>query len=233
MATKNNKKTSKAGSKKSLAVKKAVVKKSVKKAVEVHVKSKQANSIKKVVEGKKTKRASKKEQVVEEVVIDRNISFATDNPVFSEYMNKNVGSHAIAIVENLNESSQTDDKLSAKLNIKVNEVRRMLNVLNTYSVTRYDINKDNKGWLTFKWYLDREKLKLLTETVAQNSSNGGMHLQENCNDFFFCKGCYESQKVIFPFDSAFESDFKCRECGKALQGMNREETQVMVYQNKA
>jgi transcription factor E len=197
--------------------------------------SHQKKAVNKQVLRPKVSKASPKTQkkvkeVVPQVVENKDISFAIDNAVFSEYIGKNVGSHALDIIKILNETQQTDDKLAATLAIKVNEVRRMLNVLNSFSITRYDINKDSKGWLTFKWYLDREKLRIFTDTVVQNSVETGAHLQDNCNDFFFCKACYAEQKVIFPFDTAFEASFKCGECGKPLSGLNREETQTLVYQ---
>jgi transcription factor E len=230
MAKKNHK-VLKSGSKKGLAAKKS--RKAGKISVSV---SKKANKKvirkEKVSKGAKAPRKIKKEEP-QPIVENKDISFAVGNRLFADYVNKNVGRRAMEIVESLNDAPQTDDKLSAKLDLKVNEIRRMLNVLNSYSITRYDINKDNKGWLTFRWYLDREKLKVFVDALEKNSNTTGPHLQENCNDFFFCKGCYDEQKVIFPFDTAFESNFKCGECGKPLSALNREETQVLVYQSRA
>jgi hypothetical protein len=81
--------------------------------------------------------------------------------------------------------------LAADLSVKINEVRRILNVLDTYGVARYDTNKDNKGWLTFKWYLDSEKLGELSQSIENSRSENGYKLQDGCNDFFFCfRGIY-------------------------------------------
>ncbi len=140
---------------------------------------------------------------------------------FSDFISKNVGKQALVLVEHLNANQLTDDRLAVKMDVKVNEVRRMLNVLNGYGITKYEINKDGKGWLTFKWYLDRQKLGVFDETVLKKKEDHGPVLQTDCNDFFFCPSCYKDQKVILPFDSAFEMNFRC-ECGKLLEGMDKE-----------
>ncbi|MGC8533770.1 MAG: hypothetical protein ACP5MV_04060, partial [Candidatus Parvarchaeum sp.] len=49
---------------------------------------------------------------------------------------------------------KTDDALANELSVKVNEVRRVLNLLSGYGITKYDTEKDSKGWLTFNWYVD-------------------------------------------------------------------------------
>ncbi len=173
---------------------------------------------------------TKKEEEVK--VENKNIDIIVKNVVFTDYMIKNVGKRAVDMVQYLNETPQTDDKLALKMNLKVNEVRRMLNVLNSYSITRYDINKDNKGWLTFKWYLDRDKLRGFNTVISERESTGGLKLQDNCNDFFFCETCYKEEKVILPFDAAFETGFKC-ECSKPLSVLNKQEVVQMFKEANA
>ncbi len=149
-----------------------------------------------------------------------------DNAVFADFISKNIGKKAISVIKMLNEP-QTDEKIAADLNVKINEVRRVLNVLDSYGVARYDTNKDSKGWLTFKWYLDGEKLTELHQNAVNSKPGDGYKMTENCNDFFYCGKCYEEAKVILPFDAAFESQFKCEGCGKALKQMSKEEARVL------
>ncbi len=164
--------------------------------------------------------------------VRKNIEDVISNSVFVDYMSKNVGRRSIDMVQCLNETAQTDDKLALKLSVKVNEVRRMLNVLNSYSITRYDINKDSKGWLTFKWYLDRDKLRGFNIILNEKEHAENFKLQDNCNDFFFCKSCYKDQKVILPFDAAFEISFKC-ECGAPLSVLSKEEATALFKEENA
>lgn len=153
-----------------------------------------------------------------------------ENAAFSEFISKNVGKKAISIIKMLT-TPQTDDKLAADLVVKINEVRRILNVLDSYGVARYDTNKDSKGWLTFKWYLDGEKLTELHQTVLTARPEDCFKLPEDCNDFFYCGKCYNDQKVILPFDAAFENQFKCDNCGKQLKQMSKDEATALFEES--
>lgn len=166
-----------------------------------------------------------------EVVVDAERVKETDTiisgGIFSEFVVKNVGRQGVALVKILNSAPHTDDKLAVRMDMKVNEVRRMLNVLNGYGITKYDINKDGKGWLTFKWYLDREKLNTFYNALQEKQNGQKVSLQENCNDFFYCTSCYKSQKLILPFDSAYELGFKCESCGRIFGVLNKEQASAL------
>ncbi|MDE1855054.1 MAG: hypothetical protein KGH57_01910 [Candidatus Micrarchaeota archaeon] len=153
------------------------------------------------------------------------------NVVFADFISRNVGKKAINVIRMLN-SPQTDEKIAADLSVKINEVRRILNVLDSYGVARYDTNKDSKGWLTFKWYLDGEKLTELHQTALTAKPENGYRLPDNCNDFFYCGKCYEESKVILPFDAAYEMRFKCEGCGKALKQLSKEEARALFEEEE-
>ncbi len=154
------------------------------------------------------------------------------NTVFSDFISKNVGKKAINVIKMLN-APQTDEKIAAELNVKINEVRRILNVLDSYGVARYDTNKDSKGWLTFMWYLDGEKLTELHESAINSKPESAYKLPDNCNDFFYCGRCYEEAKVILPFDAAYETHFKCEGCGKPLKQLSKEEARALFDEESA
>ena len=141
---------------------------------------------------------------------------------FSEFISQNIGKRAVEIIK-LIRTPQTDEEVAAGLGMKINEARRILNVLSSYGVARYDANKDSKGWLTFEWYLDSEKLAELDNTIATKKPESAYALPENCNDFFYCTKCYDEQKMILPFDAAFENQFKCDACGNKLKQLSRDE----------
>jgi len=215
-------------------------KKQVKKiAVKGHVDSKKFVVTKKTPAEKAIERKALKELVKKKAVHDKEremvlfaeqerIKAATllENEAFVEFIAKNVGKKAINIIKLLH-LPQTDDKLAADLSVKINEVRRILNVLDSYGVARYDTNKDSKGWLTFKWYLDTGKLAELNQEVMTRKPESAYKLPEDCNDFFFCNSCYEEQKMILPFDAAFEAEFKCSSCGKQLKQLSKQEAMVL------
>ncbi len=172
-------------------------------------------------------------QAIVQMEIERvKVDGLLENELFAEFVSRNVGKKAINIIKLLN-TPQTDEKLAADLAVKINEVRRILNVLDSYGVARYDTNKDSKGWLTFKWYLDTEKLGELHKSVIEAKPENAYDLPENCNDFFYCSKCYSEQKVILPFDAAFEAQFKCDNCGKALRQLNKSEAKTLFEENVA
>lgn len=176
----------------------------------------------------RTKRAVIEAQPLNNLEEIRLIDEAIEDVAFTDYVSKSVGKRARSIIKIL-EDPQTDEEVAEKLELKINEVRRMLNTLNTYGVARYNVNKDSKGWLTFKWYIDTDKLVRMREEIAKGNGESVYKIPEWCNDFFICEKCYEEEKTIFPFDAAFEMDFRC-DAGHPLQRVNRAEVEQLVMQ---
>jgi transcription factor E len=208
------------------AVKKAIIKKPV---VDVKLERAKARLELKVKVQKAALKQKEKEASIRSESERMKVEILLSNTAFSEFISRNVGKKAINIIRMLN-VPQTDEKLAADLAVKINEVRRILNVLDTYGIARYDTNKDSKGWLTFKWYLNTSKLTELNEEMA-NKKDENYKLQEDCNDFFYCNKCYDDQKVILPFDAAYEGQFKCDNCGKSLKQLTRTDAQKLFAEN--
>ncbi|MCL4365572.1 MAG: hypothetical protein M1569_02725 [Candidatus Marsarchaeota archaeon] len=164
---------------------------------------------------------AEKELAIEEV---RKVGELVENRGFLQHIDKGVGAGSIDILRTLVKGPYTDEDISARLGLKVNDVRRMLNVMNEYGIVRYDVNKDNKGWLIFRWRIDRERLVDYISNIESHLAETGPVLPGDCNDFFMCKKCYSEQKLVVPFDSAFESGFTCNSCGKPYVILNREQT---------
>ncbi len=159
-------------------------------------------------------------KIIDEIVAD---------PDFSNYIARNVGKKAIDVISSLHEPI-SDEDLANKLNIKINEVRRILNTLNTYGITKYDTLKDKNGWLTFKWYVNFKNIENVKRSILENTKVYKYKLPENCNDFFICDTCFEKRKILFPFDDAVEMKFKC-DCGGNLVRISKEEAQKLVEEN--
>ncbi len=178
--------------------------------------------------------ASARTAAIAENILKQNLADARNiiaNDTFHEYISKNVGSRANDILIELSYGPSVDEKMAEKLNIKLNEARRMLNLLNNYGIIRYLVDKDKKGWLTFRWYIDSGSVTEFNKKITSISEHAVPALPKNCNDFFICEVCYPSQHIIFPFDVAFESDFLC-ECGKSLKMLTREEAESVAVQNR-
>ncbi len=131
------------------------------------------------------------------------------------YLAKNVGSNANSILDILIEGPNVDEKIAEFLKLKLNETRRMLNLLNNFGMVKYNINKDNNGWLTFVWYVDFGSVDTFSKKIKELSETKISYLPENCNDFFICKDCSKTHALVVPFETAFEAEFKCI-CGKGM-----------------
>ncbi len=130
------------------------------------------------------------------------------------YLKKNV-SRSVADVISLLTIARTDEYIAEKLCIKINAVRRILNIMQNYGITNYYISKNKNGWLSFAWYMNTSKLPAFLEYVRGIESEKSM-IEENCNDYFVCNSCYNDNKLIFTFDAAYEAGFSCNACGKNL-----------------
>jgi len=184
----------------------------------------------KKAENKKAEEKLAAESVLEEI---RKIGDLLENRGFLQHIDRTAGEGCTDILRTLVKGPHTDEDISTRLNLKVNDVRRMLNVMNGHSIVRYDVNKDNKGWLIFKWRIDGEKLKDYIANMEVDKKDETPELQGDCNDFFMCKKCYVEQKVVVPFDSAFESGFACNSCGKPYTILNRDETVALFKETVA
>jgi transcription factor E len=151
------------------------------------------------------------------------INLIKSNEAVKEYLTKNVSSLTLAIMDEL-KFPNTDDSIAAKLNIKVNSVRRVLNILQNYGITNYYIAKNTNGWLSFSWYINVDKIPTFIDSmITKEEKMGKTQIDKNCNDYFICPTCYKETKIIFPFDTAFENNFRCTFCSNKLESIDKEE----------
>lgn len=152
---------------------------------------------------------------------------ALQDPVFIDYIAKNVGSQANDVLKELAKGPRKDEALAEKVAIRLNEVRRVLNLLNKHGIVRYDVKRDGSGWLTFEWHVDYSSFTDFYKTLNQKAEVSASALPEGCNDFFVCGGCSKMQGLIYPFDVAYDKSFKCS-CGKSLNAITRTEAEEYV-----
>lgn len=150
--------------------------------------------------------------------------FNNENAV--EYLKKNVSKMAVEVIGML-VTPKTDEFLAEQTGMKINAIRRILNIMQGYGITNYYISKNTKGWLSFAWYINTSKLPPFLEYINGMEREKSI-VNEACNDYFVCENCYKSDRFVFTFDSAYENAFKCNNCGKSLNRMNREEAEILV-----
>lgn len=135
------------------------------------------------------------------------------NELIISYLNKNVSKRASEVL-GLLETPKTDEQIAEILDMKINGVRRILNIMQGYGITNYNISKNVDGWLSFSWYINNNKIDQFFDYV-KNVSSTESTIKEGCNDYFICGKCYSDNKMIFTFDAAYEANFKCS-CNKLM-----------------
>ncbi len=158
---------------------------------------------------------------------NREVALALGDSVFIEYVSRNIGSQSNVVLQALRGGPMKDEALAEALGIKLNEARRVLNLLNKHGVVRYNVRKDSSGWLTFEWHIDSESLGDFYRSLKTKTESQVWTLPADCNDFFICQPCSKKQSVVYPFDVAYEKSFKCH-CGKNLESISRTEAENCV-----
>lgn len=109
----------------------------------------------------------------------------------------------------------TDEELAKKLNVKVTEIRAVLNRLHYRGIAGYQKTKDkNSGWYSYTWDINQKRMAELlldSEKEKVEKMETKMQFEENYT-FFSCK----NQCEFFPFEVATEYQFRCPECGKNM-----------------
>ena len=172
----------------------------------------------------------KKQQEIDEATYTENALKYIDTLVgddnISDYLNKNVSRHASEVI-NLLTIPRTDEDIAASLDLKINAVRRILNIMQGYGITNYTVSKNNEGWLSFAWYINTNKVPQFFDYVKSASTDKTV-LKDDCNDYFVCNSCYDENKFIFTFDAAYESNFRCNVCNKQLSRIDREKANTLI-----
>jgi transcription initiation factor IIE alpha subunit len=154
-----------------------------------------------------------------------------NNQRATEYLTKNVSKMAVDVIGML-VTPKTDEFLAEQLAMKINAIRRILNIMQGYGITNYYISKNTKGWLSFAWYINTNKLGPFLDYIEGMEKEKSI-VNEGCNDYFVCESCYKTDRFIFTFDSAFESNFKCNNCNRNLSRMNKEEVTLLMASKSA
>lgn len=120
------------------------------------------------------------------------------------------GENALSIIRNFN-GKASDDELAKTLELKISDVRATLNRLHNEGFVNYTRQKDSEtGWYSYSWILNHERLG----KWAKEQTKKIITLNENGNQYYFCKEC--GTATIVDFDSAADTDFRCERCNKPL-----------------
>ena len=158
-----------------------------------------------------------------------NVLFANDFAV--DYLKKNVNKSALDVLSLL-QSPNTDEAIAMQLDMKVNSVRRILNIMQGYGITNYYVAKNTNGWLSFAWYVNTGKISSFFDYIKSMKGDEYSVIKEDCNDYFVCNKCYKDDSIIFTFDAAYEAGFKCGSCGGKFDMINKNDAMELINQDR-
>lgn len=154
-----------------------------------------------------------------------NILFGNEFAI--DYLKKNVNKSALDVLMLL-QSPNTDEAIAMQLGMKVNSVRRILNIMQGYGITNYYVAKNTNGWLSFAWYVNTNKMGSFFDYIKSMKGDEYSIIKEDCNDYFICKKCYSEDSLIFTFDAAYEAGFRCASCGGKFDMIGKEEARGLI-----
>lgn len=121
----------------------------------------------------------------------------------------------------------TDEVIAKQMNIKVTEVRAMLNKLHFRGIVTYQKSRNQKtGWFNYTWELNKERLAgLILEKQKENLKKLQQKKSiEGDYNHFDCNSCNER----LPFEVAAEYNFICPSCGGVMDLANSPKKQKEI-----
>ncbi|MCK4844938.1 MAG: transcription factor [Candidatus Heimdallarchaeota archaeon] len=126
------------------------------------------------------------------------------------------------------EEETTDEEISEKLDMRLNQVRKSLYKLYDLQLATFRRIRDKStGWFVYFWILHPERIDFLVEKKQNEVLNKlKSRLEyEDSNMFFTCSN-HECPRVIF--QDAMDSNFVCGKCGERLEAFDNEQLKTIL-----
>lgn len=124
---------------------------------------------------------------------------------------------AAKIVKELSDHGRsTEDELARATELKINDIRKILFKLNSFSLAFSETIQDKKtGWMIFYWRIESDQIEGVIKTQKKRILEKVKARQEyeKSHDFYWCLNDDCARRS---FEDAMEVLFKCPTCGKRL-----------------
>ena len=145
----------------------------------------------------------------------------TDLNLVKDFLDTVGGVDAIKLVKICERKRKdfTDEIVSKQMNLKVTEVRAILNRLHYRGIACYQKSRNQKtGWYNYTWAIRRDRI---AELISEQQKEQLLKLEEKRNleadyNLFDCNSCDER----LPFEVAAEYSFICPSCGGVMDSAN-------------
>lgn len=122
----------------------------------------------------------------------------------------------------------TDEEISEKLDMRLNQVRKSLYKLYDLQLATFRRIRDKAtGWFVYFWTLHPERIDLFVEKKQQEVMS---KLQERLNfeesNMFFTCNNPECPRVTF--QEAMDNNFECEHCGGRLEAFDNEQLKQVL-----
>ncbi|AOL16142.1 transcription factor [Sulfolobus sp. A20] len=126
-------------------------------------------------------------------------------------------------------TEMTDEEIANTLNIKVNDVRKKLNLLEEQGFVSYRKTRDkDSGWYIYYWKPNIEQINeilLSRKRLILDKLRIRLEYERN-NTFFICP----QDNARYSFEEAFENEFKCPKCGSQLSYYDSDKIKTFLEQ---
>ncbi|MFX1488992.1 MAG: transcription factor [Promethearchaeota archaeon] len=106
--------------------------------------------------------------------------------------------------------------------LKLNTVRKTLYKLYSEKLAQFRRIRDKStGWFIYYWWHEFDLIEEILQEkkkIVESKLRERLSFEEE-NYFFICKSCQNSN-IKFNFDEAFELNFRCPDCGNALEAQD-------------
>ncbi len=108
--------------------------------------------------------------------------------------------------------------------LKLNTVRKTLYTLYSAKLAQFRRIRDKStGWFIYYWWHQfdlLEEILMEKKRTIERKLRERLEFEEN-NYFFICKNCRDSN-IKYNFDTAFELNFRCPNCGDPLEAQDNQ-----------
>ncbi|MDP7244078.1 MAG: hypothetical protein QF568_01915 [Flavobacteriales bacterium] len=149
----------------------------------------------------------------------------TNNKIY-ETVKEVVGEDSLKVVEFLKDKKNISDfKIAEKVKTDIHEIRNILYRLYNQNLVTYYRKKDRqKGWYISYWTFNKKRIKDLMKNLHYSKLEKfteRLRMEEaNKGNFYLCPNAC----VRVNFENATDFEFKCPECGVALNHQDNEKT---------
>ncbi len=122
------------------------------------------------------------------------------------------GENAISVISSFSRD-MSDEELAKKAEIKVSEVRAVLNRLHSVGLVEYVREKDaSSGWYSYVWRMRGDSAEKFLN-YCKGIGSSGVKEEYGGKELYYCKGCGARSLIVF--EEALDRGFACG-CGKKL-----------------